>query len=264
MIPCSTINGAGAARLPNIANVSVEGIEAARTARCAGSLRACRSRPEAPALPERSNPATSLAAMGAPASGGIRFSLGTSTTAADIDRVARNLSRGSVRGDWVDSKRTARGWRQKLERNLRWPRARRPWRDWRIARRPRHSSSPPWRPQKRWARLRTTLDEVDRQLENIGTPMTNTLTHVDVVTKSLEDTAGSLIAHRRSDEKRRFARASQPRRDAQRRYGRFTPLGYGKRLDNLGSIASWVTVMAEDSSPVFLSARLLAPQPPHS
>ena len=41
-------------------------------------------------------------------------------------------------------------------------------------------------------RLRITLDGVDRQLENIGTPMTNTLTHVDVVTKSLEDTAGSL------------------------------------------------------------------------
>ena len=45
---------------------------------------------------------------------------------------------------------------------------------------------------KTMTRLRTTLDEVDRQLENIGTPMTNTLTHVDEVTKSLEDTAGSL------------------------------------------------------------------------
>jgi uncharacterized protein YoxC len=45
---------------------------------------------------------------------------------------------------------------------------------------------------KTMGRLRTTLDEVDRQLENIGTPMTNTLTHVDEVTKSLEDTAGAL------------------------------------------------------------------------
>ena len=45
---------------------------------------------------------------------------------------------------------------------------------------------------KTMGRLRVTLDEVDRQLENIGTPVTNTLTHVDEVTKSLEDTAGSL------------------------------------------------------------------------
>jgi uncharacterized protein YoxC len=45
---------------------------------------------------------------------------------------------------------------------------------------------------KTLARLRTTLDGVDRQLENIGTPVTNTLAHVDQVTKSLEDTAGAL------------------------------------------------------------------------
>jgi uncharacterized protein YoxC len=45
---------------------------------------------------------------------------------------------------------------------------------------------------KTMARLRTTLDEVDRQLENIGPPMTNTLTHVDTVTRSLEETAGTL------------------------------------------------------------------------
>jgi uncharacterized protein YoxC len=45
---------------------------------------------------------------------------------------------------------------------------------------------------KTLARARTTLDGVDRQLENIGTPVTSTLAHVDQVTKSLEDTAGSL------------------------------------------------------------------------
>jgi uncharacterized protein YoxC len=45
---------------------------------------------------------------------------------------------------------------------------------------------------KTLARARTTLDGVDRQLESIGTPMTNTLAHVDEVTKSLEDTAGTI------------------------------------------------------------------------
>jgi uncharacterized protein YoxC len=41
-------------------------------------------------------------------------------------------------------------------------------------------------------RLRTTLDEVDRQLENVSTPVRSTLAHVDGVTKSLEDAAGTL------------------------------------------------------------------------
>jgi uncharacterized protein YoxC len=45
---------------------------------------------------------------------------------------------------------------------------------------------------KTLARLRVTLDEVDRQLASIGPPVRNTLTHVDEVTKSLEDTAGTL------------------------------------------------------------------------
>jgi hypothetical protein len=45
---------------------------------------------------------------------------------------------------------------------------------------------------KTLGRLRTTLDGVDRQLENIGTPVTSTLAHVDQVTRSLEDTAGTL------------------------------------------------------------------------
>jgi uncharacterized protein YoxC len=45
---------------------------------------------------------------------------------------------------------------------------------------------------KTLARVRTTLDGVDRQLENIGAPVTKTLAHVDEVTKSLEETAGTL------------------------------------------------------------------------
>ena len=45
---------------------------------------------------------------------------------------------------------------------------------------------------KTLARLRMTLDGVDRQLENIGTPVTSTLTHVDEVTKSLGDAADAL------------------------------------------------------------------------
>ncbi len=45
---------------------------------------------------------------------------------------------------------------------------------------------------KTLGRLRVTLDEVDRQLEAIGSPVRSTLAHVDGVTKSLEDTAGTL------------------------------------------------------------------------
>jgi hypothetical protein len=45
---------------------------------------------------------------------------------------------------------------------------------------------------KTLARARTTLDGLDRQLENIGTPMTSAVSHVDEVTKSLQATAGTL------------------------------------------------------------------------
>lgn len=45
---------------------------------------------------------------------------------------------------------------------------------------------------KTLARVRTTLDAVDRQLENVGTPVTSTLTHVDEVTRSLEETATTI------------------------------------------------------------------------
>lgn len=41
-------------------------------------------------------------------------------------------------------------------------------------------------------RLKTTLDHVDLQLENVSTPLRSSLAHVDGVTKSLEETAGSL------------------------------------------------------------------------
>ena len=45
---------------------------------------------------------------------------------------------------------------------------------------------------KTLARLRATLDGVDRQLDSIATPVSNTLAHVEEVTKSLEDSAGAL------------------------------------------------------------------------
>lgn len=45
---------------------------------------------------------------------------------------------------------------------------------------------------KTLGRLRATLDEVDRQLAGIGTPVTSTLSRVDELTKSLEQTAGSV------------------------------------------------------------------------
>lgn len=45
---------------------------------------------------------------------------------------------------------------------------------------------------KTLADVRTTLDEVVKQLEGIGAPLTSTLTNVDQVTKSLEEATGSL------------------------------------------------------------------------
>ena len=45
---------------------------------------------------------------------------------------------------------------------------------------------------KTLARLRTTLDGVDRQLENIGPPVANTLVHVDEVTNSLGEAVGAV------------------------------------------------------------------------
>jgi uncharacterized protein YoxC len=45
---------------------------------------------------------------------------------------------------------------------------------------------------KTLVRVRATLDEVDRQLAGIGTPVTSTLTRVDELTKTFEETAGSV------------------------------------------------------------------------
>jgi len=45
---------------------------------------------------------------------------------------------------------------------------------------------------KTLVRVRATLDEVDRQLAGIGAPVTSTLSRVDELTKSLEQTAGSV------------------------------------------------------------------------
>ena len=45
---------------------------------------------------------------------------------------------------------------------------------------------------KTLVRVRATLDEVDRQLAGIGAPVTSTLSRVDELTKSLEETAGTV------------------------------------------------------------------------
>jgi uncharacterized protein YoxC len=45
---------------------------------------------------------------------------------------------------------------------------------------------------KTLSRVRTTLDEVDRQLAGIGAPVTSTLSRVDELTKTLEQTAGTV------------------------------------------------------------------------
>lgn len=119
------ING-GEPRLPNVCNASFWGIDApqmlialdlAGVAVSAGS--ACTS--------GSLEPSHVLAALGggpdAPAAG-IRFSLGTQTSELEVERVAATLPevagrlRGGsreTRGDWVDTDRTARRWREKLE-----------------------------------------------------------------------------------------------------------------------------------------------------
>jgi uncharacterized protein YoxC len=45
---------------------------------------------------------------------------------------------------------------------------------------------------KMLTRIRTTLDGVDRQLENVGPSMSSTLAHADGLTKSLESAADTL------------------------------------------------------------------------
>ncbi len=45
---------------------------------------------------------------------------------------------------------------------------------------------------KTLARVRATLDGVDRQVESIGPPVATALSNVDGVTKSFQQTAGSL------------------------------------------------------------------------
>jgi len=45
---------------------------------------------------------------------------------------------------------------------------------------------------KTLARLRITLDGVDRQVESIGTPVTDTLFRIDGVARSVEDAVGSI------------------------------------------------------------------------
>jgi uncharacterized protein YoxC len=45
---------------------------------------------------------------------------------------------------------------------------------------------------KTMARLRTTLDGVDERLASLSVPVTSTLGHIDGVTRSLEETAGTL------------------------------------------------------------------------
>ena len=70
------------------------------------------------AEPRARRPSASIEVL---AQGAIRFSLGASTTPLEIERtvlarlVAGLRAPAPVPGEWVDSRRTARGWRQKLE-----------------------------------------------------------------------------------------------------------------------------------------------------
>ena len=125
-IPDVRVNGAEP-RLPSILNVSFAGADSAALlialdlagiAVSAGS--ACTS--------GSLEPSHVLAALGVERRwqrGAIRFSLGMATTPAEIEHVFGALPglvadvrrpTGRLQGEWVDSKRTARGWREKLER----------------------------------------------------------------------------------------------------------------------------------------------------
>ncbi len=124
-VPEVHING-GEPRLANNCNVGFAAVDAAAllialdlagVAVSAGS--ACTS--------GSLEPSHVLAAIGLDGrwqKGAIRFSLGITTSLAEVDRVLAILPplvaelrrpTGHIQGEWVDSKRTARGWRQKLE-----------------------------------------------------------------------------------------------------------------------------------------------------
>ncbi len=124
-IPDVRINGGGP-RLANNLNVSFAGVESATAlisldlagiAVSAGS--ACTS-----GSLESSHVLAAMGLEGRWKKSAIRFSLGATTTAAEIDGLLAILPpliadlrrpAGHLQGEWVDSKRTARGWRQKLE-----------------------------------------------------------------------------------------------------------------------------------------------------
>ena len=124
-IPDVRINGA-APRLANNLNVSFAGIES-RTLLIALDLAGIAVSAGSACTSGDLEPSHVLAAMDLESpwrEGAIRFSLGAGTTPSQIDTVLGTLPRlvldlrrpaVQVRGDWVDSERTARGWRQKLE-----------------------------------------------------------------------------------------------------------------------------------------------------
>ena len=124
-IPDVRINGA-APRLANNLNVSFAGIES-RTLLIALDLAEIAVSAGSACTSGDLEPSHVLAAMDLESpwrEGAIRFSLGAGTTPSQIDTVLGTLPRlvvdlrrpaVQVRGDWVDSERTARGWRQKLE-----------------------------------------------------------------------------------------------------------------------------------------------------
>lgn len=91
-IPGASINGGAAARLPSILNISIDGIAAGEllvALDLAGIAVSAGSACATGAL----EPSHVLAAMGASPSGGIRFSLGTTTTAGEVDRAIETLAR---------------------------------------------------------------------------------------------------------------------------------------------------------------------------
>lgn len=91
-IPGSRINGAGAVRLSNIANVSIEGV-AAGDLLVALDLEGVAVSAGSACATGALEPSHVLAAMGGPSDGGIRLSLGTKTTAGEVDLTVEKLAR---------------------------------------------------------------------------------------------------------------------------------------------------------------------------
>lgn len=91
-LPGVRINGGGARRLPSLLNIGIEGIEAGELL-VALDLEGIAVSAGSACATGALEPSHVLEAIGAPPGGGIRFSLGTTTTPDEVDRTVERLVR---------------------------------------------------------------------------------------------------------------------------------------------------------------------------